>query len=189
MQPILGFTALILNLIGYIPYIRDILRRIVKPHPYTWAIWTILTTIVAFNQVKNDGGYSSLFFISTAILVGFVFLLSLRFGMGGASKIDRTCLLSACILLIYWLTTKDTRLSTIYAVIIDGIGAIPTLIKIYHHPKSETYTVWVLAATAGLLTCLSVPRFDWILIIYPFYVFLMDSTVVSIKFLQERKHL
>ena len=186
MQAILGFTALILNLVGYIPYIRDIFQGKVKPHPYTWAIWTILTIIIAFNQVKNDGGYSTLFFISTAILVSFVFILSIRFGMGGASKIDRACLVLAGILLIYWMTTKDTRLSTVYAVIIDGIGAIPTLIKTYHHPKSETYTVWILAATAGLLTCLSVPRFDWILIVYPLYVFLMDGAVVVIKYLREQ---
>jgi hypothetical protein len=186
MQPILGFTALILNLVGYFPYIRDIFRKIVKPHPITWAIWSILTIIVAFNQLKNGGGYSNLFLISTAILVSFVFLLSLRFGMGGASRTDRVCLGFASILFIYWIATKDTHLSTVLAVIIDGIGAIPTLIKTYHHPKSETYTVWVLASIAGLLTALSVPRLDWILLIYPVYVFIMDSAIVIIKYTRER---
>ena len=155
MQAILGFTALLLNIIGYIPYIRDIFRHIVKPHPFTWAIWTVLTIIAAFNQVINGGGYSSLFFISIAILVGLVFILSLHFGMGGASKIDRICLVLAGILLLYWLTTKDTRLSTVYAVIIDGIGAIPTLIKTYNHPRSETYIQWTLAGIGGLLRIIS----------------------------------
>lgn len=187
MQALLGLSALILNLAGYIPYIRDIFRNIVKPHPYTWAIWTILTTIAAFNQVSNNGGYSSLFFISTALLVGFVFILSLRFGMGGASTIDRLCLILAACLLIYWITSKDTHTSTVLAVIIDGIGAVPTLIKVYHHPRSETYIQWTLAGIAGLLTILSVPRFDWILLIYPLYVFLMNGAIVGTKYLRERK--
>ena len=187
MQAILGFAALILNLVGYIPYIRDIFRKIVKPHPYTWAIWTILTIIAAFNQVKNGGGYSSLFFISTAVLVGIVFILSFRFGMGGASKIDRLCLVLAAILLIYWLTSKDTHLSTVIAVIIDGIGAVPTLIKVYHHPKSETYIQWILAGIGGLLTVFAVPRLEWILLIYPLYVFIMNAAIVSVKYFQERK--
>ncbi|HVA97033.1 MAG TPA: hypothetical protein VND99_05255 [Candidatus Acidoferrales bacterium] len=186
MQALLGFSALVLNVIGYIPYIRDIFRKKVKPHPYTWVIWTILTTILAFNQIINGGGYSSLFFISTAILVGFVFILSLHFGMGDTSKIDRICLILASILLFYWLTTHDTRISTIYAVIIDGIGAVPTLIKTYNHPTSETYIQWVLSSLAGLLTLLSVPMSDWILLIYPFYVFLMDGAIVSIKYFRER---
>lgn len=188
MQAIFGFTALVLNLIGYVPYIRDIFLKIVKPHPFTWAIWTILTTIAAFNQIRNDGGYSSLFFISTAILVGLVFILSLRFGMGGASKIDRLCFILAAILLVYWLTSKDTHISTVFAVIIDGIGAIPTLIKVYHHPKSETYIQWILAGIAGLLTVLAVPKLEWILLIYPLYVFIMNGAIVSVKYLQERKN-
>lgn len=187
MQAILGFSALILNFVGYFPYIRDIFHGKVKPHPYTWAIWTILTFIVASNQVENGGGYSNLFLISTTILVGFVFILSLHFGMGGASKIDRACLALAAILFLYWLIYKDTRLSTVYAVIIDAIGAIPTLIKTYQHPKTETYTVWILASIAGLFTALSIPRLDLILFIYPLYVFLMDGTVVVIKYFRESK--
>lgn len=187
MQAVLGVSALLLNLIGYVPYIRDIFRKIVKPHPYTWAIWTILTTIAAVNQVKNDGGYSSLFFISTAILVCFVFILSLRFGMGGSSKIDRVCLILAIILLIHWFTSKDTHLSTVLAVIIDGIGAIPTLIKVFHHPQSETYIQWTLAGIASLLTILAVPRLDWILLIYPLYVFIMNGAIVGTKYVREHK--
>ena len=73
MQIILGVFASILNILGYIPYIRDIVRGVVKPQRITWGIWTILTTVAAVNQVLNDGGYSSLFFVSTAILVAITF--------------------------------------------------------------------------------------------------------------------
>lgn len=185
MQPLLGFAALILNLVGYFPYIRDILRHIVKPHAVTWGIWTILTTIAAFNQVRNGGGYSSLFFISTAFLVGFVFILSLKNGFDKISTIDRICLILAVLLLIYWLTVQETHISTVLAVIIDGIGAIPTLIKTFHHPETETYPQWVLAGIGGLCTMLAVPKLDWILLIYPAYVFFMNGAIVGVKFLKE----
>ena len=186
MQLVLGVVALLLNFIGYVPYIRDILHEKVKPHRITWGIWTILTTIAALNQVLNGGGYSSLFFISTAFLVGIVFILSLRFGMGGASKIDLTSLLLALLLLAYWITVHETRISTVLAVTIDAIGAIPTLVKTYQHPETETYIQWSLAGIAGLLTMLAVPRFDWVLIIYPLYVVLMNGGIVGIKYIKER---
>ncbi len=186
MQLTVGFFALVLNLIGYVPYIRDIFRKKVKPHRITWGIWTILTTIAAFNQVSNGGGYSSMFFISTAVLVSFVFILSLKYGMGGASKIDRLCLILSLLLLIYWITVQETRLSTVLAVIIDGIAAIPTVIKTYHQPKTESYPQWILAGVAGLLTITAVPHFDWILIIYPLYVVLMNGTIVGVKYIRER---
>lgn len=186
MQSAFGVLALILNFIGYIPYIRDILGKKVRPHRITWGIWTILTTIAAINQILNGGGFSSLFFISTTLLVIIVFILSFHYGMGGVSKIDRICLVLALILLIYWITVKETRISTIIAVVIDGIGIIPTVIETYHHPKSETYIQWVLSGIAGLFTMLAVPRFDVILLIYPFYIFVANAAIVGTKFLRER---
>ncbi|MBA3724167.1 MAG: hypothetical protein H0W89_04755 [Candidatus Levybacteria bacterium] len=187
MQSFLGVAALIINIAGYIPYIRDIFRNKVKPHPVTWGVWTILTTIVAFNQVSNGGGYSSLFFISTALLVGFVFILSLRYGMGGASKIDRLCLCLAILLLVYWLTVQETRISTLLVVTIDGIAAVPTILKTYQHPETESYNQWSLAGIAGFLTILSVPRLDWVLLLYPVYVLIANSAIVIVKYIRDRK--
>ncbi len=106
--------------------------------------------------------------------------------MDGASKIDRFCLILAILLLLYWVTLHETRISTVIAVLIDGIGAIPTVIKTYRHPKTETYIQWTLAGIAGLLTMLAIPHFDWILIIYPFYVVLMNGAIVGVKFIKER---
>lgn len=165
MKLTLGILALVLNAIGFIPYIRDILRGKVKPQRITWGIWTILTTIAAVNQVQNGGGWSSLFFISTVFLVATTFLLSLKRGMGGASKLDMICLAAAIVLFGYWATLHNTRISTLVAVIIDGIGAIPTVIKTYHRPDTESYPQWVLAGIGGLCTTLAVARVDWALIV------------------------
>jgi hypothetical protein len=184
----IGVLALVLNLIGYIPYIRDILRGIVKPHRITWGIWTILTAIAAANQVINKGGYSSLFFVSTVFLVATTFALSIKYGMGGASRLDRTCLVLALGLLLYWLTVRDTRISTLLAVIIDGVGAVPVAVKTYYHPHTETYIQWVLAGVAGLLSLVAVSRPDWALVIYPAYVFLMNGAIVGIKYMRESPH-
>jgi hypothetical protein len=186
MQLWLGVIALMLNLIGYIPYIRDIFRHIVRPHRVTWGIWTILTAIAAVNQIKNGGGYSSLFFVSTTILVTFTFLLSLRFGLGGASKLDRICLALTIGLFVYWASVHDTRFSTLIAVIIDGIAAIPTLVKTFYRPETETYPQWVLAGLGGLFTLFAVTRLDWALLVYPAYVFLMNGVIVGTKYLRER---
>ena len=187
MKAFLGITAIVLNLIGYVPYVRDILRGKVKPHRMTWGIWTILTTIAAVNQIKNGGGYSSLFFVSTAVLVLIVFLLSIKYGMGGANLIDWICLAAAIVLLIYWVTVKDTRISTFIAVAIDFIGAIPTVIKTYKHPETETYIQWVLAAFGGLFSMLAVTKLDWALLIYPAYVFVMNGIIVATKYAKEHK--
>jgi hypothetical protein len=187
MRLVLGILAFALNLAGYVPYVRDIFRGIVRPQRVTWGLWTILTTVAAVNQIKNGGGYSTYFFVSTVVFVALTFLLSLRYGMGGASKLDKVCLGLAIALFAYWATVHDTRLSTLIAVIIDGTGAIPTVVKTYHHPQTETYPQWVLAGLGGLVTMLEVPRLDWALLIYPAYVFAMNGVVVGTKFVREKQ--
>lgn len=186
MKALLGIVALVLNLVGFFPYIREIIKGVVKPQRTTWGIWTILTTIAAVNQIHNGGGFSSLFFVSSAMLVTTTFLLSLKRGQGGASKVDIVCLVLAIGLFAYWAIVKDTRVSTLIAVSIDSIALIPTLLKTYRQPGTEIYTQWVLAGIGGLFSLLAAPSFDWALIIYPLYIFVANAAVVTIKFSREK---
>lgn len=187
MRLFLGIAAVVLNTIGYYPYIRDILRGKVKPQRMTWGIWTILTSIFAVNQIANEGGWSSLFFVSTSILVLVTFLLSLKFGVGGFGKLDIICFIFALALFIYWATIQNTRISTLVAVNIDLIAIIPTIIKTFKLPDTESYPQWMLAGIGGLLSLFAVPKLDWALIIYPVYIFVANYVVVGTKYFRERK--
>jgi hypothetical protein len=180
---IFGAAALAVNAIGYVPYIRGIFAGIVKPQRITWGIWSILTVIAFINQVANGGGYSTLFFGSTAALVILVFALSIPKGVGGATTFDKTILTVAALLFIYWIASRNTYSSTLIAVIIDAVGALPTVRKAYLAPETEVYLQWVLAGVAGVLSLLAIPSLSLILAVYPLYIFLMNTVVVVAKYL------
>jgi hypothetical protein len=182
-----GVAALVVNVAGYIPYFAGIFSGRVKPQRITWGIWSILTTIAFVNQVANHGGYSSLFFGSTVLLVVTVFILSIKRGLGGSSGFDKGILIAAAVLFLVWIITRDTRISTILAVTIDGIGALPTLKKAYLRPDTEVYAQWVLAAISGVLSTLAVPKPDYILYVYPLYVVVMNAAIVAAKFTAEHQ--
>ena len=186
---IFGVAALIVNIVGYVPYIRGIFSGKVKPQRVTWGLWAILTTIAFINQVLNHGGYSSLFFGSTVFLVITVFALSIRKGIGRATKFDLAVLSGAALLFVAWIVSRDTRSSTLIAVFIDGLAAFPTFIKAYRAPHTEAYLQWILAAVSGLLSMLAVTRADYILYVYPLYVLGMNAAIVLAKFFGERRAL
>ncbi len=185
MKAVFGILAVLINLFGYIPYIKDIAAHKVKPHRVTWGIWTILTTIVFANQVLNGGGWSAWFFGSTAILVTLTFVLSIRNGRGGMSRLDKAIVAAAALLFVYWLMVHDTHTSTILALCIDAVAAVPTVVKAYKHPDTESYPQWVMAAIAGVFSLLAIAKADFILAVYPLYVILMNSLIVSAKFSAE----
>jgi len=183
-----GLLSVIINLIGYVPYIRGIFKGTVKPQRITWGIWVVLTSITFINQVMNGGGYSAYFFGSTTILVTIVFLLSIKRGMGGRSKFDLLVLFASLALFALWAVTRDTRTTTIIAVMIDCIAALPTLYKAYIHPETEVYLQWILAAVAGFFSMLAVgTSTDYILYIYPLYIVIMNGLIVLAKFAGSRK--
>lgn len=171
MLQALGLASGILIVISYIPYIRDILTNKTKPERASWFIWLILGSIVFFSQLAQ-GGSASLFLPATeTVFTVIIFLLSLKFGTGGLSKRDIIGLVAAGIGLVMWFYTKQPSVALIIAIFIDLTGAILTIIKAYKEPSSETLITWVLTSLAGILSMFSVGRINWVLLIYPTYIF------------------
>ena len=187
MKAFFGILALLINLTGFVPYIYDIIHHKVKPQRVTWGIWTILTNIAFANQVINGGGWSAWFFGSSALLVTLTFVLSINRGVGGASQVDKIMLAAAALLLIYWLTLHETRFSTILTILIDCAGAIPTVLKAYHRPNTESYPQWVMAAIAGFFCLFAIGKADYILYLYPLYVVVINSVIVWAKYYAEHE--
>lgn len=108
--------------------------------------------------------------------------------MGGRSKFDLLVLFASLALFALWAVTRDARTTTIIAVTIDCIAALPTLYKAYVHPETEVYLQWILAAVAGFFSMLAVgTSTDYILYIYPLYIVLMNGLIVLAKFVGSRK--
>ena len=186
MKPVFGILALLINLLGYVPYVQDIVKGRVKPQRITWGIWAALGSVVFANQVTNGGGWSVVFFGSTAFLTTLVFVLSLRRGTCGGSKTDRAMLLEAVALFVYWFLSRDSRTTTLIAVLIDAVGALPTIIKTFRKPKTETYPQWVMAGLGGLFALFAVAKADYILFVYPLYIIFVNATIIAAKYYAER---
>ncbi|MFN8016261.1 MAG: hypothetical protein U0R17_06625 [Acidimicrobiia bacterium] len=178
---IVGLSSAIIALIGNIPYVISILRGNARPHRISMGIFTIVGLITFFNQVINGGGYSALFGASTAFSVLVFFVLSIKKGMGGKSKLDIICLISALVLLVFWLASSETRITTLLAIAIDIVAIVPTVHKVYLHPETEIYWAWIVVGVSGFITVFAVPNNDLILYAWPVYVGFANCTVALIK--------
>ncbi|MES2087826.1 MAG: hypothetical protein V4467_02425 [Patescibacteria group bacterium] len=130
--------ACLLALLGNIPYVLDVVKGRVKPHPYTWFVWTIVSCVVFFGQLAKGGGIAVIATGVSEIFTIIIFLLSLKYGFKNPPKVDNYFLVFALLGLIPWFITKDPTISVITVVSIDLIAFIPTLRKTYCFPKSET---------------------------------------------------
>ena len=177
MQEILGGVSGLLIALSCIPYIRDILLLKTRPQRMTWFIWMVLLTIAFFAQVSKGGTWS---LITTGIEwlgVVVIFILSIKNGMGGATKLDKMALAGAGIGLILWYLTNEPFYALIITILIDFIAGMLTILKAYKEPETETFIAYMICGTGGLLGTLAVGKLNLSLIIFPLWICLFNYAI------------
>lgn len=178
MVQFFGLGSGFLTGISYIPYIRDILLRKTKPERASWLIWSLLGGIAFFTQTAEGAGWSLWLTGIDTLGVFFIFLLSLKYGVGGWTRRDLFALFAAGAGLLLWFFTQQAFLALFIIIAVDAIGTSLTVIKTYKNPESETFSAWCIMAIAALLGVFSVGEFNPVLLSYPVYIVLANAAVI-----------
>lgn len=187
MPQYFGLAAGVITFLSYFPYLKDVIRHDAKPERASWFIWIVLGSIAFFSQLA-EGAKPSLWLVGMDTLGGLVtFIFALIYGYGGLSKRDIVALIIAGFGLILWYFTRHAAIALIITILIDSIGTFLTIVKTYEDPNSETPTLWFCVAFAGILAMLSVDKFSPVILLYPFYIFLANFSVLIAMFLGKRK--
>src|SRR3989344_4904959 len=112
----LGIIAVIIGLISYVPYVRNVFINKTKPHAFSWLIWGVLTAIAFFAQMEKGGGAGSWV---TGITAATCFLVSaiafLKYGFRYVKKSDWLALFGALPGIPIWKNTNEPLSAVIKA--------------------------------------------------------------------------
>lgn len=159
-KEIVAFVAAGLAIIGNVPYLLDVFKKKVKPHPYTWLVWSIVSGVTFFGQVAKGAGVGAIPTGASEIFTIIIFLFSIRYGFKNIKKKDTLFLVIALLGLIPWALTKDPTISVIIVVSIDLIAFIPTLRKTSKHPKTENHILYSMNATRHFLALFALESYN-----------------------------
>lgn len=187
MLETLGYASGILMMLSVVPYARSILRGETKPQRMTWFIWSVLILIALFSQFAKGATWSLLLTAGDSIAVLIVFILSIKFGMGGLRKMDIISLCGAGLSLILWYLTKEPAVALFLIILIDLIGANLTIVKAWKNPETENWVGWAMCGVGGFLGILAVGSFNFVLLSYPIYICLIN-TIMAIIILGRGKY-
>ena len=187
IKTIFGALAVILTLIGYVPYFRDIFKRTTRPHIFSWFIWGITTGIVYALQVSAGGGPGTWVTLVLVLIFVAVFFLSFKHGTKDITKTDIIFLILALSALPLWLIVKQPVLSIILLATIDILGFIPTIRKSWNDPYSETLSFYVITTFRHGITVLALSQYNIITILYPLTWILANATFSLILIARRKK--
>ncbi len=176
-QEWIGAIAGIVSLLGCIPYWRAILQGKTRPNRATWWIWLVVGIMIMLSY-RAAGATTTLWVPVTYVVGPFVTsLLAIKFGEGGWTKFDRTCLLISLASIGLWSVSKSSELTLIINIGIDFLGALPTIRKSTIDPDSENLPTWSIFTVANALNLLAIDRWSWQVMVYPIYMFVLCGTI------------
>ncbi len=189
MKESIGIITVILAYTAYAPYIRDILKGKTKPHPYSWFVWGLITTVIFALQVTNGAGPGSYVTLSVGVLSFVVFFLGLKKnGVKDITKLDTVAFISAIVATVIWLFAKQPLASMILLITIDLLGFIPTIRKSWNKPKEETLFTWSLNGFRHGLSISAIRDYNAITLLNP-VVWAIANTIFSLILIIRRRKL
>lgn len=133
----LALIAAGLALMGNIPYLRQVIKKRVQPHPFTWLVWSTVSLVTFFGQLVKGAGVGVIPTAVSELFTVVIFLFSLKYGFRNVDRRDVYFLITALLGFVPWILTKDPTISVIIVVGIDVLAFVPTIRKSWRRPASE----------------------------------------------------
>jgi len=186
IHEIIGWIAVGVYVLGSIPYFRDTFHGATRPNRVTWFGWGLLTWTSALIQSAHGADASVLVIYTAAIYTTAIFILSLYRGVTTFSLTDGMSLALGLFAYVFWLVFDDPATALVMNIAADFLFAIPTILKVWKLPKSESQLSWSLGFISMGLALASKTNFDFINTAFPFYLFALNALVVilTIGFIQ-----
>ena len=164
------FTGIwiLLWIIGYIPYFRDMLKWTTKPHIFSWFIWWLLIWIAFFGQLADWwGSWSWVTWIASIFCFIIVFFAFFHGWKSYITPSDRYAFIWAGIAICIWRITHSPFWSIILVTIIDILWFLPTLRKWWEEPMSETASTYMLNWIKFIFGVAALSNFSLVTVLYP----------------------
>jgi len=107
MKEIIGYAAVVLTFVGYLPYVRDTLNGKTRPHVYSWFLWGFITSVAYALQVSVHAGPGSLVTIAAAVVCLIIALLGVKNGRKDITKSDTVFFIVGMAAIGVWLLAKQ----------------------------------------------------------------------------------
>lgn len=184
---IAGRVAGIVSLAAFVPYILAILRGETRPNRATWWIWTVVGFMLGASYYSSGANHTVWVPMSYTIGPLATAILSLKYGEGGWTRFDRSCLLGAGVSAVLWWIFSSPLIALLINLFIDFMGALPTIRKSYHEPEKEDRTAWALFFTGNTANLFAVETWTFAISVYPIYMFIGSGLITTLIFIR-RNH-
>jgi len=156
----LVIVATIISLFGASFYIKDTLKGTTKPNRVSWFFWAFIPLLGVTASISNGADLWASFRVFIAGLIPLmVFLASFvnRNSYWKLTKLDIICGLFCIAGIVIWAFIDSPKLAIVIFATADGFAALPTIVKAWKFPETETKLTYIAASISMIIVIPSIP--------------------------------
>jgi hypothetical protein len=183
------WIALAITVAGNFFYVRDTLKGETKPNRVTFILWSAAPFIAFLSQHNAGGSKQILYTLIISIVPLLIFFASFidKKAYWKITKFDIYCGVVSLIALAFLVFTGRPLLALFLSIAADFFAALPTVIKSYKFPDTETITAYAAEIVSSIIVLLTVHQ--WIIVNYLFaaYILFMCTLFTSLLIFSPNK--
>ncbi len=165
-------------------YYRGIFRWTIKPHAYTWLIFSVMNWVSFMIQAGAGGWWWSYIFLLNFFCCFAIFILAFKYGEKNITKSDKLFLALAGLLIVFWLVLDLPVISTILIICIDLLALLPTFRKSYFKPHEENVTMFFVSGVIFLFSIVAVQNYSFLTVWHQLAIIIFDWSLVLFLFIR-----
>jgi hypothetical protein len=172
-ENIVYIAAAVHLLVGQRSYLVATLRGRAKPHRVSWFFFALVPWVAYVAELNEGVGTQAVL----TLMVGFgptvIFLVSFinKKASWSISRFDIACGILAAVGVILWLITREGAMAILLMIMADIAASVPTLVKAYRYPWTESPWVFCTGCGFGGLTLLTIDDWNFATYGFPGYIF------------------
>lgn len=176
---ILGF---VINSLGSLTYLVAVLKGRAKPNRVSWFLWMLIPMIAVLAELKQGLGIHALTTFSSGFSPLVILIASFlnKKAYWEVSHLDIACGFFALGGVLLWQLMKDPNLAILFAILADVLAGIPTLVKAYRFPETESPWTFLGGLTNATIGIFTLTVFDFAHLAFPLYLALICALYFSV---------
>jgi hypothetical protein len=165
----------VFGLLGSAFYIRDTVRGLTHPNRVTWLLWGAAPMLAFAVEQQAGVGLRSLMTFTVGFSPLLVFAASFvnRNAVWSISRLDYICGTLSVGGTIAWLLTRQGLIAIAAAIIADALAGLPTVVKSWKAPQTESASAYLGALANATITLLTIDHFTADVAAFPAYIVLV----------------
>lgn len=175
------------NITATVIYLFAIFKNKVKPHSFTFLIWSLILGINFLAQIFVGVGLSSILLATNFLSCIVIFLACIRKGYAEYDDKDIACLALGVVAIILWLITKNPLFSVALSCLIDLFAFIPSFRKSFFRPTEDSALTYYVSGLEYVFSFPSYQVFSVIGLMFPVWITLIDFCYATFILIRKKQ--